>query len=302
MSPKKAPVAKKTKQQKKRTERRTAAEAPVVLQKALKQSRGVKVKVEAAATDLAKSNQDVKRTLDRGKKTVSAQTALETGETVEEKVQECAVDLHEVNETLAQGIHDLKRTEAALKKSRKLLADTENALNVAQTKEQRARHRSLHDPLTGLPNRQLFNDRLEHAIALAERHGWTLAVLFLDLDRFKNVNDDHGHDVGDAVLKEIAERLANHAREEDTVCRMGGDEFLYLLMNPGNTASVKRVVETILHAAAQPIEAGEWKLEIRPSIGVAMFPGNGTTVKELVKHADAAMYRAKKARTGHAFF
>ena len=90
----------------------------------------------------------------------------------------------------------------------------------------------MHDATTGLPNRALFDYRLAHAIALAERHDWTLAVMFLDLDRFKSTNDTYGHDVGDLGLKEVSQRLLQHARDEDAVCRNGGDEFLYLLMNP----------------------------------------------------------------------
>jgi diguanylate cyclase (GGDEF)-like protein len=92
--------------------------------------------------------------------------------------------------------------------------------------------RTLHDIAMSLPNRNLFNDRLTHAIAVAKRHTWTLAVVFLDLDRFKCINDAHGHGVGDEVLNGVAKRLLRHVRDEDTVCRSGGDEFLYLMIDP----------------------------------------------------------------------
>jgi diguanylate cyclase (GGDEF)-like protein len=119
-----------------------------------------------------------------------------------------------------------------------------------------ARSRPLHDPATGLPNRVLFEDRVTQGISLAERHGWSLTVMFLDLDRFKSINDDHGHAAGDLVLREVASRLSQHARDEDTVCRSGGDEFLYLLVNPKSKADVERKAIAVLGDIAQAIEVG----------------------------------------------
>jgi diguanylate cyclase (GGDEF)-like protein len=160
----------------------------------------------------------------------------------------------------------------------------------------------LHDSTTGLPNRDLFDDRLTHAIALARRHAWTLAVMFLDLDRFKYINDTHGHAVGNAVLKEVAKRLLQHAREEDTVCRNGGDEFLYLLMNPQGTRNIERIAGNLLKVIEKPVEMGDLQAVIKASIGIAVYPGNGTSVDQLISNADTAMYRAKKAMTGCIFF
>jgi diguanylate cyclase (GGDEF)-like protein len=162
--------------------------------------------------------------------------------------------------------------------------------------------RTLHDSTTGLPNRDLFDDRLTHAIALAKRHTWTLAVMFLDLDRFKYVNDTHGHAVGDAVLKEVAKRLLQHARDEDTVCRNGGDEFLYLLMNPRGNENIERIVGTLLKTIGQPIDMGELQSAITASIGIAVYPGSGTTGEQLIRSADIAMYRAKKHSRSFVFF
>jgi two-component system, cell cycle response regulator len=155
--------------------------------------------------------------------------------------------------------------------------------------------RTLHDITTGLPNRNLFDDRLKHAIALAKRHTWTLAVMFLDLDRFKSINDAHGHAVGDLVLNEVAKRLLQHARDEDTVCRNGGDEFLYLLMNPQGSENVERIAGALSEAIGQPIGVGDQQLAIRASIGIAVYPCGGTSGQELIRNADTAMYRAKKA-------
>jgi diguanylate cyclase (GGDEF)-like protein len=162
--------------------------------------------------------------------------------------------------------------------------------------------RTLHDMTTGLPNRNLFNDRLTHAIALAKRHAWSLAVMFLDLDHFKCINDAHGHAVGDEVLKGVAKRLSQHARDEDTVCRNGGDEFLYLLMNPQSNENIERIAETLLKAIAQPIDLGDLQPVINASLGIAVYPSDGTSEEQLIRNADAAMYRAKKAGVGCIFF
>jgi diguanylate cyclase (GGDEF)-like protein len=162
--------------------------------------------------------------------------------------------------------------------------------------------KALHDSTTGLPNRDLFNDRLTHAIAMAKRHAWTLAVMFLDLDRFKYINDTHGHAVGDRVLKEVAKRLLGHTRDEDTVCRNGGDEFLYLLINPQGSENIRRIADTLLQSIAQPIDVGDLKPIIKASIGIAVYPDDGTTGEQLIRNADTAMYRAKESVSGLIFF
>lgn len=162
--------------------------------------------------------------------------------------------------------------------------------------------KALHDSTTGLPNRDLFNDRLTHAIAMAKRHAWTLAVMFLDLDRFKYINDTHGHAVGDRVLKEVAKRLLGHTRDEDTVCRNGGDEFLYLLINPQGSENIRRIADTLLQSIAQPIDVGDLKPIVKTSIGIAVYPDDGTTGEQLIRNADTAMYRAKESVSGLIFF
>lgn len=151
-----------------------------------------------------------------------AQEALENSQTVEIKVQEFAGDLQEVTETLARGIDDLKDVEPALKRSLEALAKSEVAIATSLQGEKKAKFDGMHDPRSGLPDRVLFDDWLAQAISLAERHGWTLAVMFHDLDRFRAINDTHGHAAGDRVLEEIARCLNGHCRDEDTVCRNGG--------------------------------------------------------------------------------
>ncbi len=278
----------------------------VALTTALERSNDVKAKVEACVEDLSAANEVVKEGIAEGVTTLAAEKALADSEAVEAQIQECAVDLHQVTESLERGVDDHQRTETALAQTQDALARSEDALASSQKQEQAATWRSLHDQLTGLPNRGLFDDRLDHGIAIAQRHGWTLAVLFLDLDRFKSVNDVHGHAIGDAVLKEVAGRLSKHARDEDTVCRNGGDEFLYLLMNPQGLANVQRIAGLVAQSIAQPILFDELhdglQLALTLSIGIAIYPQHGTSGAELIRHADTAMYRAKAEGPGVAVF
>lgn len=275
---------------------------PETLIRALEQSQEVREKMEICADDLASANELVKAKIADGAVSLPAHEALEDSRTVEVKVHEFASDLQEVTETLAQGIDDLKHVESALLKSQEALADSEAALAAAQAAEKAARFQSMHDARTGLPNRTLFEDRLVQAISLAERHGWNLAVMFLDLDRFKAVNDAHGHAVGDRVLQEIARRLIEHCRDEDTVCRNGGDEFLYLLMNPQGRENIERVAGLVLAHLACPIDIDGPQLVITPSIGIALYPEHGRTAEALIARADDAMYRAKGNRAGFKIF
>ena len=149
--------------------------------------------------------------------------------------------------------------------SRKALARTESSLADSQEEERRSKLLALHDAATGLPNRNLFDDRLALANLLAERNHWALAVMFLDLGRFKRINDDHGHAAGDFVFKEVASRLLQLAGNEDTVCRHGGDEFLYLLGNPQGKENVERIASNILTKVARPMTLNGLNLVARVS-------------------------------------
>jgi diguanylate cyclase len=278
------------------------ANPPAALEQALEQSHDVKAKVAACADDLALKNEIVQQEIADGATTLPAGKALQDGQVVEATVQECADDLDEVNATLTRGIADIKQVEVALTRSRAALVHAEAALLTAQEHERHATLRALHDSATGLPNRVLFDDRLAQGIALAERQAWILAVLFLDLDGFKSVNDGHGHAAGDLVLREIASRLSRHTREEDTVCRNGGDEFLYLLVNPKCRADIERKAVAVLGDIAQSITVGGCDLIVRASIGIALYPGDGRTADQLIRNADTAMYRAKTGGCGYAVF
>ena len=154
---------------------------------------------------------------------------------------------------------------------------------------------ALHDALTGLPNRRLFNDRMETALARAERAGDQVALLFVDLDGFKAINDRFGHDAGDAVLIESATRFAAAVRSIDTVARMGGDEFVVVLADLHAPADAERVAEKLVGLAAEPIVEGKRRHRVSISIGLAIFPRHGRDVETLLRVADQGMYAAKSA-------
>jgi diguanylate cyclase (GGDEF)-like protein/PAS domain S-box-containing protein len=151
-----------------------------------------------------------------------------------------------------------------------------------------------HDVLTDLPNRELFHDRLETAIAAARRDHQRLSVLYIDLDRFKQANDSHGHDVGDMLLREVARRIRQCLRESDTVGRLGGDEFAALLLGIQRLEDAFAVAEKIRNALNRPFDLGGHQMQISSSIGIAVYPEHGDNRKHLMRHADAAMYAAKK--------
>ena len=163
----------------------------------------------------------------------------------------------------------------------------------------RLSHLAEHDSLTGLPNRLLLNDRLTQAIVLAERHRKQLAVLFLDIDRFKHINDSMGHAVGDRLLQSVAERLVACVRSSDTVSRQGGDEFIILLSELTDAQDAAASAEKILLALAKPYCIDEHDLYMTASIGIVAYPDDGADADTLVKNADVAMYHAKNSGRGN---
>lgn len=172
-----------------------------------------------------------------------------------------------------------------------LVQDVTERLNTERTIHYMAHH----DALTGLPNRRLMQDRLNQAILQARRRQRHVGLMFIDLDRFKIVNDTLGHETGDSVLRDIGTRLANLVREGDTVSREGGDEFVIVLPDLEKPESAQLVANKILSELAKPIEVGGQEITVTASIGISHYPNDATDVQQLLKHADSAMYQAKDA-------
>lgn len=154
---------------------------------------------------------------------------------------------------------------------------------------------ALRDPLTNLPNRRLLLDRLEKAIQRASRDDQSVALFFLDLDGFKQVNDVHGHPVGDQLLKTVAQRLQNMTREHDTVARLGGDEFVMLISGIHDPADAVRPASDALSILSQPYKINDIDVQVTASIGIAFYPAHGHDAESLIAHADRSLYDAKRS-------
>jgi diguanylate cyclase len=266
--------------------------APVKsLTKALGQNEHVEDLVEECAAELSTVNDVLKQGLANTDSQPDVESALAKSEAVENKVHDAAEKLSVVNQALHGEIAERHQLE------HQLAAVTEQ--------EELARHSAFHDALTGLPNRKLAADRLEHGLEQAKRHGRTLAVMFMDLNGFKIINDTHGHDAGDSVLRTVAERLRKNTRGDDTVSRLGGDEFLYLMMETQSEQDIRSIAEKIGNAIRAPFDVdapgGIINLCINASIGIAVFPKDGVDADMLVNNADKAMYRAKRDKAGYSF-
>ncbi|HVG22993.1 MAG TPA: diguanylate cyclase, partial [Thermoanaerobaculia bacterium] len=159
--------------------------------------------------------------------------------------------------------------------------------------EQQIEYQAYHDALTGLANRRLFQEHLSLALALAQRREKQVAVLFLDVDHFKVINDSLGHSIGDALLQQVSKRLKNAVRDGDTVARVGGDEFTIVLQELSHAQDAAIVAQNVLRTIAAPFDVGPHRLYVTTSIGITLFPSDGEDAETLLKNADAAMYRAK---------
>ncbi len=160
--------------------------------------------------------------------------------------------------------------------------------------EEKVQHLAHHDPLTGLPNRILLDDRLQQSLTIAERENTSVALMFVDLDKFKPVNDSYGHKIGDLMLQAVAKRIRKCLRKSDSVARIGGDEFVILLPEVGDSKGALEVAEKIHISLNQPFDLAGLKLHISSSIGIAIYPEHATEEQQLIHHADTAMYYAKK--------
>ena len=258
---------------------------------ALGQSGHIHELIKQSADALSSVNTDIQHELANRDVLPGIKIAFDTNEAVIRTLLEAAEEQAAVIQALQNEI-----------RNRTLL---QHQLNAAMEQEEGSRNAALHDNLTGLPNRVLFKDRLQHGIAQATRHRWILAVMFVDLDNFKTINDTYGHQVGDAVLQTVATRLKHNTRNEDTVSRYGGDEFLYLLTRLREQKDIAMIAEKILKAIQAPCNLNVRDIVVNPdldaSIGISVFPTDGATADALIKSADEAMYRAKENRSGYAF-
>ncbi len=202
--------------------------------------------------------------------------------------------------------HIIAHAKGQLRLMAQLLADIysrHRRVQALKESQVRLQHLAHHDSLTGLPNRLLFYDRLHLAIIRAHRAGRQVALLLLDVDRFKIINDTLGHDVGDGLLREVARRLHGTLREGDTVARLGGDEFVVMLEQRATTGDVAQVAAKLLQVLAVPVLLGERQLQVTASIGVSIYPEDAVDMEGLLKCADTAMYRAKdEGRNNFQFF
>ncbi|MDI1308992.1 MAG: GGDEF domain-containing protein [Methylotenera sp.] len=259
----------------------------ISLSKVLKKSELIKDNVTNCVEELSSVNEVLKQELANQETNLEVENAIEKSDAVKDKVEDVAEQLTIVNEALAEEIVERERLEDQLIEV-KAQGDSD-------------RHDALHDTLTGLPNRALFTDRLEHALAQANRYHWTLAVMFLDLDKFKEINDIYGHGVGDTLLQTISKRLLDVTREDDTVSRHGGDEFLYLLMQMESKSDIDLIAHKIINSIQQPCRLAGQDIVINPSIGISIYPKDGNSSEELINSADKAMYQAKLKKIGFAY-
>jgi diguanylate cyclase (GGDEF)-like protein len=256
----------------------------------LKKNRKIKQSVKKAASDLTLVN----KVLAQEKVPVQVmKQALTQNKDVEQKVAKAADDLKVVNVKLANEMAERTVIEADLADMKTDLAEVRDDLSKAQVEVEIAQQIALQDTLTGLPNRASFEQGLDRGLIQAKRHGWKLAVLFIDIDKFKSINDTYGHGLGDQVLVTVANRLKSFVRGEDMVSRWGGDEFVCMLLEVKQEADVTRLAEHLIKRIAEACKFDGTVLSITISIGIAMYPGDGKTADMLFKNADTAMYEAK---------
>ena len=263
------------------------------LKHVVKRNEKIKETVKQAANELTSVNEILKQGKEVKIPVQIIKEAITQNKEVEYKVAKAADDLHQVNTELAMEVAERLVIEGELSDMKNDLADVRDDLSKSQAKEEESRKVALHDALTGLPNRVLFEERLDHGLLQAKRHGWKLAVLFMDIDNFKSINDSYGHDLGDKVLLTVADRLQSFVRGEDTVSRWAGDEFVCLLMEVKQEADVTRLAEKMVNRISEAFKFKGTVLSISVSIGIAIYPADGETADILFKNADTAMYKAK---------
>ena len=272
------------------------------LRKVLGKTREVKESIDEAVVDLTVVNEVLQANHAEPVPVHKLQAAIAQNAEVEATVAKAAEDLDAVHTELTEEVAGHAAMAEELAEVKSDLEDTREVLSEVQMQADASRHSALHDPLTGLANRALFGENLEQAMAIARRQGWGLAVLFIDIDAFKSVNDRFGHQVGDAALLRVANCLRTFVRDGDTVSRWGGDEFTCLLLEVASEADALTVATNVTAQLKEECQIGDARLTVAVSIGVALFPQDGETAAPLLKHADQAMYEAKQSGQGVVMF
>ena len=273
--------------------KKTMRDKNASLERVINKNEKIKETVKQSANELTTVNEILKQGKEVKIPVQIIKEAITQNKEVEYKVAKAADDLHQVNAELANEVAERLVIESELSDMKNDLDDVRDDLSKSQAKEEESRKVALHDALTGLPNRVLFEERLDYGLIQAKRHGWKLAVLFMDIDNFKNINDSYGHDMGDKVLLMVADRLQSATRGEDTISRWGGDEFVCLLLEVKQEADVTHLAEMIVKRISEAFKIKGVVFTIRVSIGIAMYPADGETADILFKNADTAMYKAK---------
>jgi diguanylate cyclase (GGDEF)-like protein len=214
---------------------------------------------------------------------------------------EPVADVEALTATLATETRRRKQLELEVSIARSALERARADLAGTRAGEEHARHLALHDGLTSLPNRRYFQQRLGQALSEAAPRHAALAVLYIDLDDFKPINDLYGHDTGDELLRIVGARLARAVRADDMMSRLGGDEFACLPAAFRDLEQLTQLAAKLYNTVSAPMKLGTLTVTVRPSIGIATCPADGRTADALLKSADAAMYRAKRLQTGYSF-
>jgi diguanylate cyclase len=265
----------------------------IPLKLVLDQSEEIKKNVEKVADQISSVNATFKQDKKIYFPYPTIEQAIAQNEEAEQKINKAVGDLHQVNTELAKQIAARIDIELELKQTKSDLFDIRADLSKSQIKEKDALYIALHDSLTGLPNRLLLEQRLDHGLTQARRYGWKLAVMFIDLDKFKSINDSYGHDIGDKLLITVAKRLEDSVRGEDMVSRWGGDEFICLLLNIKHESDAVSLANKMVAQISQECDLDGTVVSISATIGIAICPRDGETAEVLFRQVDRAMYRSK---------
>ncbi|MEN3291549.1 MAG: hypothetical protein V7642_802 [Burkholderiales bacterium] len=289
--------------------RTRTAEGAAALVDALTHSAQIEARVEECADEISSITALLKEDISPQNTLRDAEQALAQSEQVRQKIEQCAEELHSLNAALSQEMRERRKSERALAGMQVRLIgaqidvlEARSELTRVKDEKERARYFAFHDALTGLANGNLFCDRLEHALAHAKRHRSMLAVICIDVDKFKNINEVHSHYVGDRVLQAVAQRLQASMRAADTVSRKEGDQFLLLMEDLADEGTAELLARKILHTISQGLDVEGLHLTVSASIGVAGYPHDGETAETLINNAESAVSDAKREVARFAFF